>query len=1061
MSELPDVPMTPPQSHTGIIAWFARNPVAANLLMLIIFLVGGYSALTIQKTVNPKIETNLITINMVYPGAAPEEVEQGIILKIEEAIKDIESIKKVASTANESVGSLTLTIFEDFDVLAVMDEVKSAVDAISSFPGESEKAVIKHLRIRDHAINVQVYGNLDEAGMKSFTEQVKNELLQDPDIAFAEIYGARDYEIAVEVPELTLRKYGLTLEQVAQAVRQSSIDLPGGAVKTDNGDIMLRTKGQAYKQQDFENVVLLSYPDGTRLTLADIATINDGFVESQGFAMFDNMFSMSITVYAVGDQDAVTVSRASKRYVAERSKTLPPGVYIDTWADITYYLEGRLDMMLKNLALGALLVFLILSLFLDIKLAFWVMAGLPVCFLGTFMLMPLEFIDTSLNMISLFGFILILGIVVDDAIIIGESAYTMTEEKGHSVENVIAGALRVATPATFGVLTTIVAFMPTLFTEGVFATFPEALGWVVILCLVFSLIESKWILPAHLAHSKPSKTGWFAEFNKIPHANNQRLNYFVKNTYQPFLMLCIKNRYTTIASFVALLILVGGLVAGGVVRYVLVPAIPGDFLKTDLEMVEGTADAQTLLAHQRILSALYDMDEEYKTETGSETGLVSHIFSWGYDGRFTSSMMELTKTEDRTMDSNQIAERWRERVGDIPGAKVLSISNMEGMGGPAIGFKLIGHDLEQLKEVGGQLELQLQTYSGIHDIRNSASDVKDEITLSIKPEAEALGLSLADLGTQVRHAFYGAEAQRLQRGINEIKVMVRYPQAERNTVAHLENMFIRTAAGDEVPFSSVAEVSVAPGYSKTTRINGQRAITVTAEIDKSIAEPGSVVGDIERSFLPGLLADYPGVSYALDGESEESTKLFMSLFTGFAVALFGIYALLAIPLKSYLQPLIIMGVIPFGIIGAMVGHMVVGIAFDMMSFFGIIALSGVVVNDSLIMVDFVNKSVATGQDKFTAIVSSGAKRFRAILITSLTTFVGLLPMLIESSVQAQQVVPMAVSLGFGIMFATVITLVLIPCLYIVLDDVQQWLGNKSEEDNQAGNFDEKLSENYS
>ena len=866
---------------------------------------------------------------------------------------------------------------------------------------------------------------------------MKNELLQDPEIAYAEIFGARDYEITIEVPEITLHKYNLTLDQVANAVRRSSLDLPGGAVKTDNGEIMLRTKGQAYRQYDFENVALISYADGTRLTLGDIATINDGFEETQGFAMFDNKFSMLITVYAVGDQDAINVARAGKKYVAEKSKTLPPGLSIDYWADITFYLEGRLDMMLKNLALGALLVFIVLALFLDIKLAFWVMAGLPLCFLGTFMLMPLEFIDVSLNMISLFGFILILGIVVDDAIIIGESSYRVTEEKGHSVENVIEGALRVATPATFGVLTTIVAFLPTLFVEGVFATFPAAMGWVVVLCLVFSLVESKWILPAHLAHNPPSHHGIWGRLNMLPEYNNRRLTHFISNVYQPFLMKCITNRYTTFAVFIAMLILVAGLAAGGILRYVMIPSIPGDFLKTNLEMVEGTPDAQTLEAHHKIIDAIYELDERYKADTGNDIGLVNHIFSWGYDGRFSESMMELTKSEDRSMSSNEIADQWRKLVGDIPGAKVLSISNMEGMGGAAIGFKLIGRDLEQLKQLGNELGAKLATYNGVYDIRNSASAAKDEIVLAIKPSAEALGITLTDLGTQVRHAFYGSEAQRIQRGTHEVKVMVRYPKTERNTVANLENMFIRTPSGDEVPFNAVAEITVAPGYSKTTRINGQRAISVTTELDKAVGEPSTIVNDIIKNFMPDALARYPGTSYELYGESEESSQLFVSLFSGFALALLGIYALLAIPLKSYLQPVIIMGVIPCGIIGAVVGHIIIGIPFDMMSFFGVIALSGVVVNDSLIMVDFVNKATLAGQNKFEAIISSGAKRFRAILITSLTTFCGLLPMLLEDSVQAQQVLPMAVSLGFGIIFATVITLLLVPCLYIVLEDLDK------------------------
>lgn len=1024
--------------HTGIIAWFAKNPVAANLLMIMIFIVGGTSALNMQRTIQPEIETNIIRITMVYPGAAPEEVERGIILKIEESIKDIESIKRVESTADESMGSLMLEIYDDFDVLAVLDEVKSAVDSISSFPGDAEKAVITRVQVRTHAINVNVYGNLDEAAMKDLTEDIKDEMLQDPDISYGEIFGDRDYEISVEVSEQTLRKYKLTLEQVAQAIRNSSVDLPGGSVKTDNGEIMVRTKGQAYRQFDFEQVVLMSFSDGSRLTLGDIATIDDGFVEAQGFAIFDKKFSMGITLFAVGNQDMVTVANAAKRFVDNKKAELPPGVYIDYWADVTYYLQGRLDMMLSNLMVGALLVFILLALFLNIKLAFWVMAGLPVCFLGAFALMPLQYIDVTINMISLFGFILVLGIVVDDAIIIGESANTVCEQKGHSVDSVIEGAMRVATPATFGVLTTIVAFSPTLFTEGVLAPMPAALGWVVILCLMFSLVESKWILPTHLAHSKPATSGLAKKINKIPEYNNRKLREFIEKFYQPFLITCINNRYITLAVFLSMMILIAGFVAGGVVRYVLIPAVPGDFIKTDLEMVEGTADWQTRAANDQLAAALDKVNQDYKLETGSDVGLISHNFSWGYDSRFAGSMLELTRSHQRSMDSEQIVEAWRKELGEIPGTKVLAISNMEGMGGPSLGFKLIHRDMDTLKAAAAELETQLRTYNGIYDIRNAASAVRDEISLSIKPSAEAMGLSLSDLGQQVRHAFYGAEAQRIQRGTNEVKVMVRYPPEERASIADLENMYIRGQGDSEIPFSAVADIEVAPGYSKTTRINGERAIKVSSEVNKTIAEPSAISKHIIDNFIPTLQQRYPGLEYKLDGESEESAKLIVSLFSGFGLALLGVYALLAIPLKSYLQPLIIMGVIPFGIIGAMVGHIVVGIPFDMMSFFGIIALSGVVVNDSLIMVDFVNKSVAEGSNKFDAIIHSGSRRFRAILLTSLTTFFGLLPMLLETSVQAQHVVPMAVSLGFGIMFATVITLLLIPCLYIVLDDLEKF-----------------------
>lgn len=1029
----------PPEPRGGIIAWFARNPVAANLLMAVIIAVGLASAFTIQRAVSPKIEPNVIVITQIYPGAAPEEVENGILLKIEEALKDIEEIKQLNATADESLARVNIEVYDDFDILAVLDEVKSAVDGITSFPEQAEEPVTQRMQIREHALNIQVYGDLDERAMKDQVEEVRRELLRESEIAYAEIFGARDDEISIEISESTLRQYGLTLQQVAAAVRAASRDLPGGAIRARSGDIMVRTKGQAYTQQEFERIILLTGPDGTRLTVGDIGVVRDGFVEQEGFALFNRRFSMAVTVYAVGDQDAIDVARAAKRYVEEKRDRLPEGVSIDYWADITFYLQGRLDLMLGNLALGALLVFIVLALFLELRLAFWVMAGIPVSFLGAFIILPLEPVSVTINMISLFGFLLVLGLVVDDAIIIGESAYSASQLHGHSVDAVIAGAQKVAVPATFGVLTTVVAFVPTLLTEGVFAPFPAACGWVVVVSLMFSLVESKWILPAHLAHSRPTRdTGLERRIAAVPRFCNSALTLLIDSVYRPFVKTCIEHRYTTAAAFLALLIIIAGLVAGGIVRYVLVPTLPADFVRAELQMAEGTPDHQTRAAHDRMQEALYAVDAEYRRESGRDTGLIHHAFSFGQGGRNAEFMVELTKTEQRDIGSTEIVQRWRERVGDIPGADVLSFSAADDMGGPALGFKLIGDDMQVLKRAAEDLEEHLRTYQGVYDVRNSGSAVRDEIILDIEPAAQALGLSLNDLGTQVRNAFYGAEAQRVQRGTEEVKVMVRYPRGERHTIADLESMEIRTPEGSEVPFTTVADMSVQPGLSRITRIDGQRALTISADVDKSRSEPSRIIDSTIENFMPELQRRYPGLDYALDGESEESDKLFTSLFTGFALALFGIYALLAIPLKSYLQPLMIMAVIPFGIIGAMVGHLVVNMPFSMMSFFGVIALSGVVVNDSLIMVDFVNRARAAGDSLLTAVVEAGCSRYRAIMLTSLTTFFGLMPMLLEESVQAQLVIPMAVSLAFGILFATVITLLLIPCLYVILDDFLAW-----------------------
>jgi len=1031
-------------THKGTIPWFARNSVAANLLMIIIIGIGIGSALSIQRTLQPDFELNLVSIIAPYPGATPDEVEKGVVLKIEEALKDIESIESIESTANESAASFTVEIFDGYDTLAVMDEIKSAVDGIVSFPEQAERPVIKRIDFNNHAVNIQLYGNINERGLKELAEQVKQELMLDDDIAFVQINGARDFEISIEIPEHTLLQYGLSLSDVAESIRRSSLDLPGGSIKTSNGDIMLRTRGQARHQHEFERLVLITNPDGTRLTLGDIATIRDGFVEQDGFSFFDSQASIGLQVFAVGKQDIITVADAAKKYVAQKRDTLPDGVNITSWADITFYLEGRMDMMLKNLGMGALLVFIVLGLFLDVKLAFWVMVGLPICFLGTFAMMPI--VGISLNMLSLFGFILVLGIVVDDAIIIGESAYAEAESKGHSIDTVITGALRVATPATFGVLTTIMAFSPTLFTEGSFSPFPESVGWVVILCLCFSLIESKWILPAHLAHSKPSTGGIWQKLNRIPRYSNKMLTAFVENHYRPFIHLAIAKRYITGASFLALLIITVGLISGGVIRFVLIPEVPSDFIKANLEMTEGTPEAQTRLAFEQMDKALHDIDTEYQNQHPADANkrLVSHVVAFGSSGRTVTFMVELTKNEQRDIDGNEISRRWREKIGEVPGAKIMSVSSADQSSGPAISFKLSSNSDSQLEAAAKDLEEALSHYKGVFDIRNGASAIQDEIVLEIKPSAEVLGITSASLGRQLRDTFYGAEAQRIQRGNDEVKVMVRYPRNEREAVSDLQNMYIRSADQAYVPLSSVADIKIEPGFSQRKRIDGERSINVSSQVDKEFTSPSKVTSDIMENLIKAKFAGrYPAVKVQFSGESEEMGTLMKSLGIGFVVALFGIYALLAVPLRSYAQPFIIMGVIPFGIIGAVVGHIVLDLSFSMMSFFGVIALSGVVVNDSLIMVDFINSALARGERLLDAVVDSGCLRFRAILLTSLTTFFGLLPMLLEESLQAQFVIPMAVSLGFGIIFATVITLILIPCMYMVLEDARGLAGSKS------------------
>ena len=854
------------------------------------------------------------------------------------------------------------------------------------------------------------------------------------------VVGDRPYEISIEISEAKLQEYNLTFTELVSAVRRSSIDIPGGAIRSDNGDILLRAKGQAYDAYDFASIVLVTRSDGTRLLLGDIAFINDGFVEDNSLAYFDGKPAISIQVRAVGDQNALEISKSVNEFLDKQRVNFPPNIQADTWGDSSFYLADRLNMMLNNMGFGALLVFLVLSLFLKIRLAFWVIWGLPVCFLGTLAVLPMEFLSVSINMISLFGFILVLGIVVDDAIIMGESAYTAMDEDGHSVDNIIKGVKRVAMPATFGVLTTIAAFSPMMMVSGTFGVIWKTIGGVVIVCLIFSLIESKLILPAHLAHMKdkpydPSKANALQRFRDF---FAEGIKVFIRNTYIPFLEKAIKHRYTTLASFLAVFILTIGLFSGGIVKFVFFPTIPSDFMFANVELEQGSSLIQRDKAIKTLMQSLEDMDNQLVNETGE--GAVKHSIAFSQGALGGQVFVELSKGEERTITDIELYDRWRDVIPEIPGVKTFNIGAPGGPGGGSdLSFEFSGKDINEMRLVSAELKTFLEQYEGVSDINDSFANGADEIRINIKPLGEALGLSLSSLAQQVRYGFYGAEAQRIQRDDEEIKVMIRYPKEQRNSIGNLETMRIRAANGDEIPFAEVADIEIGQGYTSINRVDGKRSISVTAKVNPDVIEPNTILRDVMVQAIPQYLKQYPGVSFKLQGNSKEQQDAIMSLGQGFLFALFAIYALLAIPLKSYSQPLIIMSVIPFGIVGAIIGHMVLGQSVSVLSICGIIALSGVVVNDSLIMVDFVNRARAEGRSMIEAAMKAGSERFRAIILTSLTTFMGLMPIVFERSLQAQVVIPMAISLAFGILFATVITLVLVPALYMVLDDIKSIL----------------------
>ncbi|MCY3623285.1 MAG: efflux RND transporter permease subunit [Gammaproteobacteria bacterium] len=1045
MSDASELPGESPADQVrGLIGWFAKNHVAANLLMFGIIGLGAYALWgQIKKESFPEFVRNQIQVQVPFLGATPEEVEQGVILRVEEAVKSIEGVREIRSVAGEGAGTVSINLDARTDLAEKMDEVKLAVDGISTFPAETERPIITESRFRQPVINIQLAGDLDETTMKELADRLREEIVALPAVSFAQVFGSRPFEISIEISEDTLRQYGLTLDQVAQVIRQWSIDLPGGSIRSQAGDIRLRATGQAYTGQEYEQIVLLTRPDGTRIRLGDIAEIRDQFAEVQSFSFFNGKRSFGINVMASEEENPIDVSAAVNAFVEERNQTLPPEAQMTAWADNSFYLKGRIDMMLKNMALGGILVFLVLGVFLHLKVAAWVIIGLPVAFLGAFMMMPVPFIDVSINVMSLFAFILVLGVVVDDAIIIAESAYTETEKHGYTLANIVRGAQRVAVPATFGVLTTIMAFTPMLLQSGATSSVAGAIAWIVILCLVFSLVESKLILPSHLAIMRSSH----GPRRGVSDWVDGHLKRFIESVYKPLLTRAIEFRWTTLATFIAIAILMIGLVLGDFIRISFFPEFGGDFVMAQVEIQEGAPDELIVNIVQEMTNALHEVDDELKAEYGFEEDVVKHVFAYVQNGRSGRFQVELSKVETRAVeiDLKELETRWRAKVGEIAGTTELRISTGNQMGGgPPVAFRLSGRSIAQVEAAADDLAAHLKTYDGLYEVESSASDGPEELRLTVRPEAEAMGVTLSDLARQVRQAFYGVEAQRIQRGDSDVRVRVRYPRSERRSIGNLENMWIRLPDGRQMPFHAVATYKLERGYNSISRIDGKRTVTVSANADLGVVEPGRVAGTVTATFLPTLRSRYPDVEFGMGTSLQEQQDSVWEMIWGFMGALLGIYVLMAIPLKSYLQPLVIMTVIPFGLIGAVIGHWIIDIPVNAISLLGFFALAGVVVNDSLILVHFVNRRVAEGVAPMQAAVESGAVRFRPILLTSLTTFFGLVPIVLERSMQAQIVIPMAVSLAFGIVFATAITLILIPCLYSIQANLHEFFLGKRE-----------------
>ncbi|MCY4029554.1 MAG: efflux RND transporter permease subunit [Acidobacteria bacterium] len=1039
----------------GTIAWFGNNPVAANLVMVFIIVSGLVASTSIRAEIFAEIALDRISIQVPYLGAAPEEVESGVVIRIEEAIQGIDGIKRIHATASEGLASVTVELDFSADARRVLDEIKNSIDAITTFPLETEEPIISEVIARTQVVDVAISGNADLSTLKTLAERVRAELSALPEITQVDLVGAPPYEISIEVSEAALRRHGMTFDRIAEAVRRESLDLPGGSVRTDGGEIQLRTTGQAYRGAEYEDLVLWTRPDGSRLRVGDVATVVDGFAETNQQARFDRQPTVLLSISRAGDRSVLDIATAVTRYVERTRAGLPRGVTMTVWRNQADVLRERLSVMLRSGAAGFLLVCAVLAVFLHLRLAWWVSLGIPIPFLGAIALMP--GLDVSVNITSLFAFILVLGILVDDAIIVGENVHRHHEQAGAGVAGAVAGAQQIAKPVVFAVLTTVAAFLPLLIVPGFIGKAFRAVPLIVIPCLLFSLVESLAILPAHLAHV--SKRRARGRWGRLQEGVREGLRRFVETGYQPALRIALRWRYLTVALALATLIVTGGMVLGGWTGFRFLGALDIGYMTATVTMPQGVPLAATVSALQRLEDGAARLRARLAQDTGldyfrhvsttvgdqpvqSRAGDLFGVTDVASAANIGEVIIELAGAEARSYDSGQLGNLWREETGPIPEAVEVAFDTSPLNPGSDVDVQLSGPDLNQLRDAAAAVRRRLAAYAGVYAISDSFRAGKPERRLDITPAAQTLGLTLQDLGRQVRQAFYGEEAQRIQRGRDDVRVMVRYPRDERRSLGDLENMRIRTPSGGEVPFSVVAQVESGFGFASITRVDRNRSVNVTAAVDPATASAGSVISDLRERVLPEVLAEYPGVFFSFQGVQAEQAETLASLRRGFLLAMLLIYMLLAIPLRSYLQPLIIMAAVPFGVVGAIWGHLLMGLDLSILSVFGLVALTGVVVNDSLVMVDFINgarrdapeETEANGLQR--ALLEAGAVRFRPILLTSLTTFVGLAPLMLERSTAAMTLVPMAVSLAFGVLFATFITLILVPAIYLILADSQ-------------------------
>ncbi len=1026
-----------------LISWFTHNSIAANLLMLAIILWGLTSVGKIVVEAHPSSELDSITVSVAYRGATPTEVEEGIVVRIEEITQDLEGIKSISSEASEAMGTVTFEVLENYDPRILLEDIKARIDTINTFPVDSERPVVALAQRRREVISVIVAADIPERELRKIGEWVRDDIAALPGVSLAQLTSVRPYEVAIEVSEKNLRRYGLTLDAVTQAINRSSLNLPAGVIKSSAGEILLRTKGQAYVKNDFERIILLPRDDGSQLRLGDIATVIDGFEEEPLSTTFNHKRSVKIEVFRVGKQSVIDISREVRNYIANKQDSLPVGVELTYWRDHAKSIKIRLSTLLNSAIQSMLLIFIVLTLFLRLSIAIWVSVGIPISIIGCFAIMPI--MGISINYTSVGAFIMVLGLVVDDAIVTGESIYSRLRNRldPDSTTAAIRGTQDVAIPVTFGMLTTVMAFSGLMMnTGGALSRIFNVVPTIVISVLVFSFIESKFILPAHLRnltindndeHLLSRWQRWFAD----------GLEHAIKRFYTPLLIKTVKRRYLSLSLFLAVAVILISLIASGYIGFTFFPRTQSDTARGTLTMPVGTPYKTTEKYVFKMAHAAEQLQQKYiDPVTGKSiiTAIYSAVGGTGGASKpqshLGSVMFQIVPPEIRSLDvsSQQLAKEWRQLIGPIPGAEKVSFIGHIRHGGMPLDIELKGQDFAQLIELSEQIQAYLSGYPGVFDISDNYEEGKEELQLSIKPEAELLGITLDNLAHQVQQAFLGQQAQRIQRGRDDIRIVVRYPAAERRSLVNLKKMYIRSPAGTEVPFADVATIKVKRSAASIHRTDRFRTLNITADINKKTVQLEVLKRDL-KAWLKQIIRAHPGVQYSLMGEAKEQAESFTSALSGALLALVGIYAMLAIPFRSYSQPLIIMSAIPFGLLGAVLGHIILGINLTINSILGMVALIGIVVNDSLVLVDFINRRKWAGDSVINAVTHSGSARFRPIMLTSLTTFAGLVPLMLQKNVQAQFLIPMAVSLGFGILFATFITLLQLPINYMILEDL--------------------------